>query len=45
VLSFQSVPNGVTPHFVLVGRPQGKNESLNFNETVMKILDEESGAG
>jgi hypothetical protein len=45
VLSFQSVPNGVTPYFVLVGCPQGKNESSNFNKTVMKTLYEESGAG
>jgi hypothetical protein len=45
VLSFQIVPNGVTQYFVLVGHLQGKNESSNFNETVMKTLDKESGAG
>ena len=30
VLTFQAVPPGMSPYFVLVGKPQTKNESLEY---------------
>ncbi len=35
VLTFQKVPKGVCPTFVLCGQPQKVNEVTNFNDTVI----------
>ena len=31
VLVFQQVPQGMSPYFVLIGRPQSNNENSSFN--------------